>query len=288
VPSLAAHARPRPPPAAPHPPCRLQGAAFSPWEDALADLPKLAVAAGAGQLRAALERLPPFPLDELLPGWERLVGPGSSYACGGGSNGGGGGGGVQGAPIAGGAVAAGAAGSGDPRLWRAYLLLSFLAHGYLWCDGPGTPQALPAALAAPWAAVAAALGMPPVLVYATYNLLNWRRLERAGPVALGNIACQHVRARGGGGGRGRAALGVGKGAPSSCCAPAPARPSTHRARHPTTPPPHHPTTRPQNFLGGVDEEWFRLVHVSIEAAAGPAVAALEPLQRAAREVGGGR
>jgi hypothetical protein len=42
---------------------------------------------------------------------------------------------------------------------------------------------------------------------------------------------------------------------------------------------------PQNFLGGVDEEWFRLVHVSIEAAAGPAMARLEALQEAARKVG---
>lgn len=39
--------------------------------------------------------------------------------------------------------------------------------------------------------------------------------------------------------------------------------------------------RAQNFNGGVDEEWFRLVHVAIEAAAGPAVASLEPLQAAA-------
>lgn len=31
---------------------------------------------------------------------------------------------------------------------------------------------------------------------------------------------------------------------------------------------------------GIDEEWFRLVHVSIEAAAGPAIAALRPLQAA--------
>jgi hypothetical protein len=40
----------------------------------------------------------------------------------------------------------------------------------------------------------------------------------------------------------------------------------------------------QNFFGGVDEEWFRLVHVSIEAAAAPAIAALQLLQQAALQV----
>lgn len=61
----------------------------------------------------------------------------------------------------------------------------------MWCDGPGTPSVLPAGLAAPWCAVAAALDMPPVLVYATYNLANWRRLDPAAPVQLGNICCLH-------------------------------------------------------------------------------------------------
>lgn len=93
-------------------------------------------------------------------------------------------------------------------------------QGYVWCDGPQPPTVLPADLAAPWCAVSAALDMPPVLVYATYNLYNWRRLDAAGPLALGNICCLN------------------------------------------------------NFLGGVDEEWFRLVHVAIEAQAAAAVAAL--------------
>jgi indoleamine 2,3-dioxygenase len=30
----------------------------------------------------------------------------------------------------------------------------------------------------------------------------------------------------------------------------------------------------QNFLGGIDEEWFILIHVEIERKAGPAMAAL--------------
>jgi hypothetical protein len=40
----------------------------------------------------------------------------------------------------------------------------------------------------------------------------------------------------------------------------------------------------QQFFGGVDEAWFRLVHVAIEAAAAPAIAALLPLQAAAEQV----
>jgi indoleamine 2,3-dioxygenase len=36
----------------------------------------------------------------------------------------------------------------------------------------------------------------------------------------------------------------------------------------------------QNFLGGIDEEWFVTVHVAIEASAGPALVALAEAQRA--------
>jgi hypothetical protein len=49
--------------------------------------------------------------------------------------------------------------------------------------------------------------------------------------------------------------------------------------------PVHAVLSLQNFLGGMDEEWFRLIHVSIEAAAAPAIAALQPLQQAAQQVG---
>ncbi|KAL4421502.1 hypothetical protein ABPG75_010793 [Micractinium tetrahymenae] len=173
----------------------LPGPEFAPWEEALDQLPKFAVAAGRRELRAWLCSLPPFPTAALLPPHQD-------------------------------ASRASSASSSD-ELWRAYLLLSFLSHGYMWCDDPEPPTTLPALLAAPWCAVAAALDMPPVLTYSTYNLLNWRRLDPAGPVALGNTACL------------------------------------------------------ANFLGGVDEEWFRLVHVQIEQLAAPAIAALPAGQRAA-------
>lgn len=42
----------------------------------------------------------------------------------------------------------------------------------------------------------------------------------------------------------------------------------------------------QNFLGGIDEEWFVLVHVDIEAKAAPALKALIPAQEAAHQKNG--
>ncbi|PNW70203.1 hypothetical protein CHLRE_17g710200v5 [Chlamydomonas reinhardtii] len=195
------------------------------WEAALAELPKLAVAVQStstdvvsssisnggsgvskGVLRRTLEALPPFPLGQLL----LLDSAGHSSA----------------------APAHGEQQQQDDHgeeLWRAYLLLSFLAHAYMWCEPGPPPAVLPAVLAVPWARVAAAVGMPPILTYATYNLYNWRRLDPSAPVRLGNIVCLH------------------------------------------------------NFLGGPDEEWFRLVHVDIEARAGPAVAGLARLQQAAAQ-----
>ncbi|MEW5300281.1 MAG: hypothetical protein WDW36_003222 [Sanguina aurantia] len=121
------------------------------WESALAQLPQLRVASGNDALRSFLRALPVFPTDAVLQ-----VGA-----------------------------------TDQSQLWRAYLLLSFLSHSYMWCEDGPTPQILPARLAQPWVAVAAALDMPPVLVYATYNLYNWRKIDPAGPIALGNICCLH-------------------------------------------------------------------------------------------------
>jgi indoleamine 2,3-dioxygenase len=109
---------------------------------------------------------------------------------------------------------------------RAMLLLSFLGHGYVWCDSPPADH-VPPGIAVPWYQVAQRLGRPPVLSYASYALSNWKRFAPDEPVALGNIALL------------------------------------------------------QNFLGGKDEEWFVLVHVDIEAKAGPALAAAGDAQDSA-------
>nr|AIF73519.1 indoleamine 2,3-dioxygenase [Volvox ferrisii] len=229
------------------------------WEAALTELPHLAAAAAAaaaaitttgsggstppqtppssshvikGPLRRRLERLPPFPLHKLLPqSASSSPPPPLPASCSSSSQGT-----VTAAASPTTATAAavtaaedGGGGGGGSELWRAYSVLSFLAHGYMWCEPGPPPAVLPAVLAVPWAAVASAIGMPPVLTYATYNLLNWRRLETEhdSSVALGNIVCL------------------------------------------------------QNFLGGPDEEWFRCVHVEVEAQAGPAVAGLTAMQTAA-------
>ena len=116
---------------------------------------------------------------------------------------------------------------GEPQLERAMMLLSYFGHAFVW--GEITPAThLPTNLAVPWYAVAQRLGRPPVLSYASYALHNWRRLDPAGPIALGNIVLL------------------------------------------------------QNFLAGVDEEWFILIHVDIEAKVAPALVALGPAQAAVR------
>lgn len=107
----------------------------------------------------------------------------------------------------------------DAELNRAMLLLSYFGHAYVWGGAPPSPR-VPESVAVPWQEIAARLGRPPVLSYASYALHNWRRLDPRRPIALGNIALR------------------------------------------------------QNFLGGVDEEWFILVHVQIEAEAAPALTAI--------------
>ncbi len=105
------------------------------------------------------------------------------------------------------------------ELSRAMMLLSYFGHAYVWGASPPATH-LPPGVAIPWYHVSQLSGRPPVLSYESYALSNWRRIDPAGPIALGNIALL------------------------------------------------------QNFLGGVDEEWFVLVHVDIEAKAAPALAAI--------------
>jgi indoleamine 2,3-dioxygenase len=69
---------------------------------------------------------------------------------------------------------------------RAMLILSYLGHAYVWGQTQ-TVYRLPAVLAQPWQQVAQKLGRPPILSYASYALHNWRRMDPAGPLALGNI-----------------------------------------------------------------------------------------------------
>ena len=117
----------------------------------------------------------------------------------------------------------------EAAYWRAASLLAYLTSLYLLgVEGPPL-QRIPAVLAEPFCQVANHLGVPPILSYGLQAMVNWRRIDPAGPVAVGNL------------------------------------------------------TLLQNFLGGMDEEWFVTLHINIEAAAGPALAALRPAQRAVTE-----
>src|SRR5262245_30512717 len=117
-------------------------------------------------------------------------------------------------------------GLGHGELERAMMLLSFFGSAAVfetWRQQPG--ERIPRGVAIPWHAVAQRLGRPPMLAYASHALNNWRRLDRGGPIALGNLATL------------------------------------------------------QTFLGGLDEEWFLMLHVEIEAAAVPGLAAIAAAER---------
>jgi len=108
--------------------------------------------------------------------------------------------------------------SDEARAERAFLLLSWLGHAWVWGEKEVSSE-LPRCVAVPWVEVARILGRPPILTYYSFNASNWRRLNQQKPIELGNLC------------------------------------------------------RLNNFLGGQDEEWFSVVHVAIEAAAGKALTA---------------
>lgn len=75
----------------------------------------------------------------------------------------------------------------DPRaLRRAMMLLSYLGHGYVWCAGDAAER-IPENIAVPWFQIAAQLGRPPVLSYASYAIDNWGRIDRKRPIELENL-----------------------------------------------------------------------------------------------------
>jgi len=77
----------------------------------------------------------------------------------------------------------------EPSQRRAMVILSFLAHAYVWGEDK-TVNSLPGCLAAPWFQIARTLGRPPVLSYASYVLDNWCRFDPNRPIELGNICME--------------------------------------------------------------------------------------------------
>jgi len=116
------------------------------------------------------------------------------------------------------------------HLERAMVVLSYLAHAYVWCDADGsgnsssTCNSLPACIAVPWYKVSQKLKRHPALQHATI-IQNWRLLDEKKPIELGNLVMQ------------------------------------------------------QNFFGGIDEEWFFLIPIAVEAKGGVIVDRIIQAQR---------
>ena len=73
------------------------------------------------------------------------------------------------------------------REWRrAYTVLTFLGHGYLYgvSNSDIPEQILPKAIAKPWFEVAKLLSINPVATYAGVGLWNWYLLDEKDPVDL--------------------------------------------------------------------------------------------------------
>jgi indoleamine 2,3-dioxygenase len=74
-----------------------------------------------------------------------------------------------------------------PQMRLCYLRLGFLASAYINQVGEPPVSVLPRNLALPLCDVCRRLGRPSILSYDGYALYNWKRLDAAGPIALGNI-----------------------------------------------------------------------------------------------------
>jgi indoleamine 2,3-dioxygenase len=68
-----------------------------------------------------------------------------------------------------------------------YVRLGFLASAYVNQVGEPPVTLLPHNLAQPLVDVCRLLSRPPILSYDGYALYNWKRFDRTGPIALGNI-----------------------------------------------------------------------------------------------------
>ncbi|UNI15316.1 Indoleamine 2,3-dioxygenase [Purpureocillium takamizusanense] len=116
----------------------------------------------------------------------------------------------------------------DAEWRRAYSLLCFIAHAYIW-GGDAPADRLPASVSVPLLAIAARLEVPPVATYAAVCLWNFKPLFLDEPIDnLENLATLNT------------------------------------------------------FTGSIDESWFYLVSVAIEARGGPILALMLTAFGAAR------
>ncbi|ETI20092.1 hypothetical protein G647_08126 [Cladophialophora carrionii CBS 160.54] len=111
---------------------------------------------------------------------------------------------------------------------RAYTVLTFLAHGYIW-GGDKPSERLPPAITYPLLQVCEYLELPPVATYAGLVLWNWKPLFMSDSLALENLSVL--------------------------------------------------TT----FTGSLDEQWFYLISVAMEAKGGPTIPLMLDAIQAARD-----
>jgi indoleamine 2,3-dioxygenase len=74
-----------------------------------------------------------------------------------------------------------------PELRLYYVRVGFLASAYINQVGQEPSKVLPANLALPLCRACKLLNRPPILSYDGYALYNWKRFDKNGPIALGNI-----------------------------------------------------------------------------------------------------
>ena len=72
------------------------------------------------------------------------------------------------------------------ELLRAQLVLSMLAHSFVWGEEP-VATTLPACIAVPWVTISHRLGRVPVLTHSSLILSNWKRFDPKGELRLHNV-----------------------------------------------------------------------------------------------------
>ncbi|KAI5950705.1 BNA2 [Candida theae] len=68
---------------------------------------------------------------------------------------------------------------------RAYQVLSFIGHAYIWTGEP--VDKLPSQIAVPWVAVSQKLGLPPIGTYSGLCLWNYKKIDEEGDFTLDNL-----------------------------------------------------------------------------------------------------
>ncbi|KAJ3275494.1 hypothetical protein HDV01_000321 [Terramyces sp. JEL0728] len=84
--------------------------------------------------------------------------------------------------------------SGVVEQRRAYCMLSFIAHAYIYgvANADTVDPVLPESIAVPWFEIAKILQVKPVGSYASVGLWNWYLLDQNGPKDLGNLSIMNT------------------------------------------------------------------------------------------------